>query len=150
MARLHTGRRKVLARYRSYHGGTQTAINLTGDPRRWANDTGADGVVHFFGPYIYRSASTPRPTSEECERALAHLEQVVQLEGPATSPRSCSRRSPAPAGIMVPPPGYLAGVREICDRYGICWIADEVMAGFGRTGAWFASIRPLPTVRCPT
>jgi taurine--2-oxoglutarate transaminase len=138
MARLHTGRRKVLTRYRSYHGHTQTAIHMTGDPRRWPNDTGAEGIVHFFGPYTYRTAFHAQTDDEECARALAHLEQVVQLEGPATIAAIVLETIPGTAGIMVPPPAYLAGVRDICDRYGICWIADEVMAGFGRTGAWFA------------
>ncbi|HKG49245.1 MAG TPA: aspartate aminotransferase family protein [Actinomycetales bacterium] len=138
MARLHTGRRKVLARYRSYHGHTQTAIHLTGDPRRWANDSGAEGVVHFFGPYLYRSVFHATTPEEECERALHHLEQVVQLEGPSTIAAIVLETIPGTAGILVPPADYLAGVREICDRYGICWIADEVMAGFGRSGAWFS------------
>jgi taurine---2-oxoglutarate transaminase len=138
MARLHTGRRKVLARYRSYHGHTQAAIHLTGDPRRWPNDTGAEGVVHFFGPYTYRSAFDAATDDEECARALAHLEQVVQLEGPSTIAAIVLETIPGTAGIMVPPPAYLAGVRDLCDRYGIVWIADEVMVGFGRTGAWFA------------
>src|SRR3954454_3659375 len=136
MARLHTGRRKVLARYRSYHGNTTTAINLTGDPRRWPNDYGAEGVVHVFGPFLYRSVFHATTPEEECERALAHLEQVVQLEGPSTIAAIVLETIPGTAGIIVPPAGYLAGVREICDRYGICWIADEVMAGFGRSGAW--------------
>ncbi|MGL5857087.1 MAG: aspartate aminotransferase family protein [Angustibacter sp.] len=138
MARLHTGRRKVLARYRSYHGHTQAAIHLTGDPRRWPNDTGAEGVVHIFGPYAYRSAFHAADDEQECARALEHLEAVVQFEGPQTIAAIVLETVPGTAGIMVPPPEYLAGVREICDRYGICWIADEVMAGFGRTGAWFA------------
>jgi taurine--2-oxoglutarate transaminase len=138
MARLHTGRRKVLARYRSYHGHTQAAIHLTGDPRRWPNDSGAEGVVHFFGPYAYRSVFHATTPEEECARALAHLEQVVQLEGPSTIAAIVLETIPGTAGILVPPAGYLAGVREICDRYGICWIADEVMAGFGRSGAWFS------------
>ena len=138
MARLHTGRRKVLTRYRSYHGGTQTAVAMTGDPRRWANDTGTEGVVHFFGPFTYRSVFHAQDDEQECARALEHLEQVVQLEGPATIAAIVLETIPGTAGIMVPPPAYLAGVREICDRYGICWIADEVMCGFGRSGAWFA------------
>ncbi len=138
MARLHTGRRKVLTRYRSYHGGTQTAVNMTGDPRRWANDTGTEGVVHFFGPFAYRSVFHARDEDEECARALEHLEQVVQLEGPTTIAAIVLETVPGTAGIMVPPPAYLAGVRALCDRYGIMWIADEVMCGFGRTGAWFA------------
>ncbi|MFZ0158730.1 MAG: aspartate aminotransferase family protein [Kineosporiaceae bacterium] len=138
MARLHTGRRKVLARYRSYHGNTTTAINLTGDPRRWPNDYGAEGIVHFFGPYLYRSAFHATTEAEECERALAHLEQTIQLEGPGTIAAIVLESIPGTAGIMVPPPGYLAGVRALCDRYDILWIADEVMSGFGRAGNWFA------------
>ena len=138
MARLHTGRYKVLSRYRSYHGGTDTAINLTGDPRRWSNDHGNSGVVHFFGPFRYRSAFHSETNQQECERALAHLEQTIQLEGPSTIAAIILEPVPGTAGIMVPPPGYLAGVRELCDRYGIVFIADEVMAGFGRTGKWFA------------
>ena len=138
MARLHTGRRKVLSRYRSYHGGTDTAINLTGDPRRWANDYGSSGVVHFFGPFLYRSAFHSDTEEQETQRALEHLEQKIALEGPATIAAVILESVPGTAGIMVPPPGYLAGVREICDRHGIVLIADEVMAGFGRTGKWFA------------
>ncbi len=138
MARLHTGRRKVLSRYRSYHGNTTTAINLTGDPRRWPNDYGAEGVVRFFGPFLYRSAFEATTEAQECERALRHLEQTIQLEGPATIAAIVLESIPGTAGIMVPPPGYLAGVRELCDRYGIVWIADEVMSGFGRAGRWFA------------
>jgi taurine--2-oxoglutarate transaminase len=138
MARLHTGRRKVLARYRSYHGNTTTAINLTGDPRRWPNDYGAEGVVHFSGPFLYRSQFHATTEEEETERALAHLEQTIQFEGPSTIAAVVLESIPGTAGIMVPPPGYLRGVREICDRYGILWIADEVMSGFGRAGRWFA------------
>jgi taurine--2-oxoglutarate transaminase len=138
MARLHTGRPKVLSTYRSYHGGTHTAVNLTGDPRRWPNDNGSAGVVHFFGPFLYRSPFFATTEAEECERALAHLEQVVQFEGPGTIAAVILETVPGTAGIMPPPAGYLAGVRDICDRYGIVYIADEVMAGFGRTGAWFA------------
>ena len=138
MARLHTGRYKVLTRYRSYHGGTDTAINLTGDPRRWPNDYGNSGVVHFFGPFLYRSHFHATTEAEECERALAHLDEVIRLEGPSTIAAIVLETIPGTAGIMVPPPGYLAGVRELCDRYGIVMIADEVMAGFGRSGKWFS------------
>jgi taurine---2-oxoglutarate transaminase len=138
MARIHTGRRKVVSTYRSYHGNTTTAINLTGDPRRWANDYGAEGAVHVFGPFLYRSAFHATTQAEECERALEHLEQTIVMEGPATIAAIVLESIPGTAGIMVPPPGYLAGVREICDRYGIVWIADEVMSGFGRAGRWFA------------
>ncbi|MGI8666515.1 MAG: aspartate aminotransferase family protein [Jatrophihabitans sp.] len=138
MARLHTGRNKVLSTYRSYHGGTQTAVNLTGDTRRWANDLGTSGVVHFFGPFLYRSAFHASTEAEECERALQHLQQVIEFEGPGTIAAIILETIPGTAGIMPPPPGYLAGVRALCDRYGIVYIADEVMCGFGRTGSWFA------------
>jgi taurine--2-oxoglutarate transaminase len=138
MARLHTGRHKVLAAYRSYHGATSTAINLTGDPRRWPSDTGSAGVVHFWGPFPYRSSFYSTTDEEECERALAHLQQVIAFEGPQTIAAIVLETVPGTAGIMPPPEGYLAGVRELCDRFGIVYIADEVMAGFGRTGRWFA------------
>ncbi len=138
MARLHTGRIKLLAAYRSYHGATTTAINLTGDPRRFANDYGSAGVTHFFGPFLYRSPFHSDDEAQETERALEHLDQVVQFEGPSTIAAIVLETIPGTAGIMVPPPGYLAGVRAICDRHGILYIADEVMAGFGRTGKWFA------------
>jgi len=138
MARLHTGRIKLMARYRSYHGSTTTATNLTGEPRRWANDYGSAGVVHFFGPFLYRSPFHSADEKEESQRALEHLEQTVLREGPATIAGIVLESVPGTAGIMPPPPGYLAGVRELCDRYGIVLITDEVMAGFGRTGKWFA------------
>ena len=137
MARLHTGRTKVLSFYRSYHGNTGAAINATGDPRRWPNEF-ADGHVHFFGPYLYRSAFWATTEEEECARALEHLEQVIQFEGPASIAAVLLETVVGTAGVLIPPPGYLAGVRALCDRYGICYIADEVMAGFGRTGRWFA------------
>ncbi|MDJ1134711.1 aspartate aminotransferase family protein [Streptomyces iconiensis] len=139
MARLHTGRPKVLAAYRSYHGGTHQAINLTGDPRRWASDTGTAGVVHFNAPHLYRSPFYAETEEQECERALAHLEQTIAYEGPQTIAAVILETIPGTAGIMMPPPGYLQGVREICDRHGIVYILDEVMAGFGRTGTWFAA-----------
>ncbi|MEU0780541.1 aspartate aminotransferase family protein [Streptomyces sp. NPDC006173] len=139
MARLHTGRPKVLSAYRSYHGGTSTAINLTGDPRRWANDSGAAGVVHFWAPFLYRSPFHSDSERQECERALTHLEDTIAFEGPGTIAALILETIPGTAGIMTPPAGYLAGVREICDRYGIVFILDEVMAGFGRTGKWFAA-----------
>ncbi|MEO9237356.1 MAG: aspartate aminotransferase family protein, partial [Jatrophihabitantaceae bacterium] len=138
MARLHTGRNKVLSTYRSYHGGTQLAVNMTGDTRRWANDLGTNGTVHFFGPFLYRSPFHSTTEAEECQRALEHLAQVIQFEGPGTIAAIVLETIPGTAGIMPPPPGYLAGVRELCDRYGIIYIADEVMCGFGRTGSWFA------------
>ena len=137
MARLHTGRPKVLAAYRSYHGSTATSIHLTGDPRRWASDTGAAGVVHFFGPFLYRSAFGADTPEEECDRALAHLEQVILLEGPSTISALVLEPVTGSSGVIVPPAGYLRGVRDLCTRHGIVFIADEVLVGFGRTGAWF-------------
>ena len=137
MARLHTGRDKVLTFYRSYHGNTGAAITSTGDPRRWPNEY-ATGHVHFFGPYLYRSAFWATTEEEECARALDHLEQVITFEGPATIAAILIETIVGTAGILVPPPGYLAGVRALADKYGIVLILDEVMAGFGRTGKWFA------------
>ncbi|MFJ3922712.1 aspartate aminotransferase family protein [Streptomyces sp. NPDC090022] len=139
MARLHTGRQKVLSTYRSYHGATAAAINLTGDPRRWPSDTASAGVVHFWGPFLYRSPFHATTEQEECERALAHLADTIAFEGPASIAAIILETVPGTAGIMVPPAGYLAGVRELCDRHGIVFILDEVMAGFGRTGTWFAA-----------
>lgn len=138
MARLHTGRYKVLSRYRAYHGGTDTAINLTGDPRRWPNDRGNAGIVHFNGPFLYRSSFYAETEEQESQRALEYLDKLIQMEGPTTIAAIILESIPGTAGIMVPPPGYMAGVREICDRYGIVFIADEVMAGFGRSGKWFS------------
>lgn len=137
MARLHTGKHKVLSFYRSYHGNTGAAINATGDPRRWPNEF-AYGHVHFFGPYLYRSAFWAQTEAEECERALQHLEEVIRFEGPQTIGAILIETVVGTAGVLIPPPGYLDGVRALCDKYGIVYIADEVMAGFGRTGAWLA------------
>ncbi|EKU47255.1 aspartate aminotransferase family protein [Brevibacterium sp. LS14] len=138
MARLHTGKHKVLSRYRSYHGGTQTAINVTGDPRRWRNDLGDSGVVHFFGPFLYRSEFDSTTEAEETERALRHLRRTIELEGPSTIAAIVLESIPGTAGIMIPTPEYMQGVRALADEHGIVLIADEVMAGFGRTGKWFA------------
>ncbi|MEU9098701.1 aspartate aminotransferase family protein [Streptomyces sp. NPDC048361] len=138
MARLHTGRHKVLSAYRSYHGGTHTAINLTGDPRRWASDSGSAGVARFWAPFLYRSPFHATTEAEECERALKHLEDTIVFEGQGTVAAIILESVPGTAGIMAPPPGYLPGVRALCDKYGIVLVLDEVMAGFGRTGKWFA------------
>lgn len=138
MARLHTGRHKVLSAYRSYHGATAGAIALTGDPRRWASEPGMPGVVRYWGPYLYRSAFYATTEEEECERALQHLRDVITVEGPATVAAIILETVVGTNGILVPPDGYLAGVRQICDEHGIVMIADEVMAGFARCGEWFA------------
>jgi taurine---2-oxoglutarate transaminase len=133
IARAYTGRHKILARYRSYHGGTSGAMALTGDPRRWAAEPGMPGVVHVLDPYhgIERGW-------ESAEQSLATLEEIVQLEGPQTIAAFFLETVSGTNGILIPPTSYLEGVRELCTRHGILMICDEVMAGFGRTGEWFA------------
>ncbi|HET9188312.1 MAG TPA: aspartate aminotransferase family protein [Acidothermaceae bacterium] len=138
MARLHTGRHKVLAAYRSYHGATAGAIAVTGDPRRWASEPAVPGVVHYWGPYLYRSAFHATTPEEESARALQHLRDLIMVEGAHTIAAILLETIVGTNGVLVPPPGYLSGVREICDEFGIVFIADEVMAGFGRAGEWFA------------
>jgi taurine--2-oxoglutarate transaminase len=138
MARLHTGRHKVLAAYRSYHGATAGAIALTGDPRRWASEPGEPGIIHYWGPYAYRSAFHSTTEQEESERALSSLRELLMVEGSHTVAAIIMETVVGTNGILVPPPGYLTGVRALCDEFGIVMIADEVMAGFGRCGEWFA------------
>ncbi|NQX27747.1 aspartate aminotransferase family protein [Microbacteriaceae bacterium VKM Ac-2854] len=145
MARLHTGRDKILSSYRSYHGNTGAAVVATGDWRRVPNEY-SRGHVHFFAPFTYRSEFWSDSPEQECERALHHLERVIQSEGPASIAAVLLETIPGTAGVLVPPPGYLEGVRELTERYGIVLILDEVMAGFGRTGAWFAVHSIAPTV----
>jgi taurine--2-oxoglutarate transaminase len=133
VARMYTGRHKILARYRSYHGGTAGAITLTGDPRRWAAEPGIAGVVHVPDPYhgIQRGW-------DSVDVALANLEEIIQLEGPQTIAAFFLETVTGTNGILVPPDGYMQGVRELCTKHGILMVCDEVMAGFGRTGEWFA------------
>ncbi len=143
LARGYTGRHKILTRYRSYHGATYGAISLTGDPRRTAwEPTTMPGVVHFLDPYRYRSTfhrTNAGISEEEFSRDyLNHLEEIIQYEGPETIAAILLEPVTGTNGVIIPPQGYLQGVREICDRYGIVMICDEVMSGFGRTGAWFA------------
>ncbi len=143
LARGYTGRFKVLTRYRSYHGATYGAISLTGDPRRVAwEPTTMPGVVHFLDPYRYRSTfhrTNPQISEEEFTRDyLNHLEEIIQYERPETIAAILIEPVTGTNGVIIPPAGYLQGVREICDRYGIVMICDEVMSGFGRTGKWFA------------
>lgn len=137
MARLTTGRDKVLSMYRSYHGNTGAAIVATGDWRRQPNEY-ATGHAHFFGPFAYRSEFWSGSEAEEGERALHHLRRVIESEGPSTVAALLIETVPGTAGVLVPPPGYLEGVRALADEFGIVLIFDEVMAGFGRTGEWFA------------
>src|ERR1700704_2639741 len=133
IARFFTGRHKILARYRSYHGATAGSISLTGDPRRWAAEPGIPGVIRVFDPYhgIERGW-------DSVEQALANIEEVIHLEGPQTIAAFILEPVTGTNGILVPPAGYIQGVREICNKHGILMIADEVMSGFGRTGEWFA------------
>ncbi|MGH8962876.1 MAG: aspartate aminotransferase family protein [Jatrophihabitantaceae bacterium] len=138
MARIHTGRFKVLAAHRSYHGATAAAIAMTGEPRRWASEPGLPGVIRYFGPYPYRSPFYSASPEQESERALTHLRDLITFEGPHTIAALILETVVGTNGVLVPPPGYLPGVRALCDEYGILMIADEVMAGFGRSGEWFA------------
>ena len=133
IARFFTGRHKIIARYRSYHGATAGAISLTGDPRRWAAEPGIPGVIHVLDPYhgIERGW-------ESAESSLAMVEETIQLEGPQTIAAFLLEPVTGTNGVLLPPDGYLQGVRKLCDKYGILMIADEVMSGFGRTGEWFA------------
>jgi taurine--2-oxoglutarate transaminase len=146
MARLNTGRHKILAAYRSYHGSTAGAITLTGDPRRWPSEPSMPGVVRYWGPYLYRSAFHAQTEEEECERALKSLRDLLMVEGAHTVAAILLEPVVGTNGILVPPDGYLQGVRELCDEHGILLISDEVMAGFGRCGEWFAvdhwNVRP--------
>src|SRR5712691_7099499 len=133
LARWATGRHKILARYRSYHGATGGSITLTGDPRRWAAEPGLPGVVHVLDPYhgIERGWDT-------ADQSLAMIDEVIQLEGPHTIAAFILESVTGTNGVLVPPDGYMQGVRELCTKHGILMICDEVMAGFGRTGEWFA------------
>ncbi len=143
LARAYTGRHKILTRYRSYHGATYGAIAATGDPRRVAWEPGSmPGVVHFLDPYRYRSTfhrTNPDISEAEfCQDYLNHLEEIITYEGPQTIAAVLLETVTGTNGVIIPPQGYLQGVRAMCDKYGILMIADEVMSGFGRTGKWFA------------
>src|SRR3954462_14365260 len=133
LARQATGRHKILARYRSYHGATGQVITATGDPRRWAAETGVWGVVRVPDTQPWGEAS-PRPVDE----VLRETERVILYEGPQTIAAFIVEPVVGTNGILIPPDGYMQAIREICDRYGIWLIADEVMSGFGRTGKWWA------------
>jgi taurine--2-oxoglutarate transaminase len=133
IARWITGRQKILAFYRSYHGGTAGAISLTGDPRRWAAEPGIPGVVHVLNPYH----GVQRGWDSTAD-ALTYLEETIQLEGPNTIAGFILEPVVGTNGILVPPDGFIQGIRALCDKYGILMIGDEVMAGFGRTGKWFS------------
>jgi len=140
MAKAYTGRHKIVTRYRSYHGATAGAIALTGDPRRWANEPGYPGIVRVFDPYKYRSHLYVEGDSDAVfsQKCLDQLEETLMYEGPQTVAAIFVEPVTGTNGLIVPPDGYMQGLRALCDRYGILLIADEVMAGLGRTGAWFA------------
>ena len=133
MARTVTGRQKVMAYHRSYHGATAGAISVTGDPRRWANEPGVPGVIRVLDPWRWT-----RGEPEPVEQHLAYIEEVMQYEGPHTIAAFIMETVTGTNGILIPPDGYLQGIRELCTKHGIVMICDEVMAGFGRTGRWFA------------
>lgn len=142
-ARAATGKTKILTRYRSYHGASYGALALTGDPRRTAwEPTVMPGVVHFLDPYRYRSTfhrNQPEISEQQFSQDyLDHLEEIIRYEGPHTIAAVMVEPVTGTNGIIIPPDGYLQGVRQLCDKYGILLIADEVMSGFGRTGQWFA------------
>jgi taurine--2-oxoglutarate transaminase len=133
IARLVTGRHKIAARYRSYHGGTAGSLTLTGDPRRWAAEPGIPGVIRI--PDFYHGLQRAAETTEQ---VLAQTEEVLQMEGPQTIAGIIVEPVTGTNGILIPPDGYLQGLRKLCDKHGILLIADEVMSGFGRTGEWFS------------
>src|SRR5437588_5586475 len=137
LARWYTGRHKIVARYRSYHGATAGAITATGDPRRWPAEPGIPGVVRMLDPYTYRCPAGHPDPCPVCTGG-PHLEEILSYEGAHTVAAVILETVTGTNGIIVPPDGYLQSIREVCDRHGILLIADEVMAGFGRTGKWFA------------
>jgi taurine--2-oxoglutarate transaminase len=133
LARLATGKHKILARYRSYHGATAGSMSLTGDPRRWQTEPGLPGVVHVLDPYHGLARGW-----DSADESLAMLEEIIQLEGPQTIAAFILESVSGTNGVLIPPDGYMQGVRALCDKHNILMICDEVMAGFGRTGEWFA------------
>jgi taurine--2-oxoglutarate transaminase len=136
LARWYTGRHKIIARYRSYHGATAGAISATGDPRRWPAEPGIPGIVRMLDPYTYRCPAGHPDPCPVCTGA-PHLEELLQYEGPQNVAAVIMETIVGTNGVIVPPEGYLQAIREVCDRHGILLILDEVMAGFGRTGKWF-------------
>jgi taurine--2-oxoglutarate transaminase len=138
IARMFTGRNKILSRYRSYHGSSFGAGNLTGEPRRYALEPGVPGFIHFFDPYIYREPITFESEKAAGEYYIAKLREQVVYENPSSVAAIVLETVTGSNGVIVPPEGYIQGVRKICDDYGILMICDEVMMGFGRTGKMFA------------
>lgn len=138
MARLFTGRDKIITRYRSYHGATMGSMTASGDPRRWPVEPGVPGIVRVFDPYCYRCPFGK--TVDSCKReCVSHIEEVVQMEGPTTIAAILVEGITGSNGLLVPPDDYYPKLRALCDKYGILLIDDEVMSGFGRTGKWLAT-----------
>lgn len=138
IARMYTGRQKVFSRYRSYHGSTYGAGNLTGEPRRYPLEPGAPGFVKFFDPYIYREKINFASEEEASQYYLDKLREQIIYEGASSVAAIVMETITGSNGVIIPPKGYLKGVRKICDEFGIMMVCDEVMAGFGRTGKMFA------------
>lgn len=138
MARLYTGRDKIITRYRSYHGATMGSMTASGDPRRWPVEPGIPGIVRVFDPYCYRCpfGKTPDSCKREC---VSHIEEVIQMEGPHTIAAILVEGITGSNGLLVPPDDYYPKLRALCDKYGILLITDEVMSGFGRTGKWLST-----------
>ncbi|HEX4750064.1 MAG TPA: aminotransferase class III-fold pyridoxal phosphate-dependent enzyme [Bryobacteraceae bacterium] len=138
IARLYTGRDKIITRYRSYHGATMGSMTASGDPRRWPVEPGVPGIVRVFDPYCYRCpfGKTPDSCRREC---VSHIEEIIQMEGPHTIAAILVEGITGSNGILVPPDDYYPKLRALCNKYGILLIDDEVMSGFGRTGKWLAT-----------
>lgn len=138
MARLYTGRQKIITRYRSYHGATMGAMTASGDPRRWPVEPGVPNIIRVFDPYCYRCPFGKVPVS--CRReCVSHIEEVIQMEDPHTIAAILVEGITGSNGLLVPPDDYYPKLRALCDQYGILLIDDEVMSGFGRTGKWLAT-----------
>lgn len=138
IARMYTGRNKIFSRYRSYHGATYGAANLTGEPRRFASEPGIPGFVKFFDPYVYRAPMEFKDDAEATKYYIGQLREQILYEGPHLVAAIFLETVTGSNGIIIPPDGYLKGVRDLCDEFGIVMVCDEVMAGWGRTGQWFA------------
>jgi taurine--2-oxoglutarate transaminase len=136
-ARWYTGRHKIYARWRSYHGATAGAITLTGDPRRWPAEPGIPGVVHFFGPYPYRCPFGSQDPEECGKKTLEVLKTQIMLDGPRTIAAIFMEPVVGTNGIIIPPRNFMTGLRQICDENGILLVIDETMSGWGRAGKWF-------------
>ena len=138
IAKMYTGRDKIFSRYRSYHGSTYGAANLTGEPRRYQCEPGIAGFVKFFDPYLYRAGIEFKSEEEGSKYYVEKLREQIIYEGSSSVAAIFMETITGSNGIIIPPKGYLQGVREICDEFGIVMVCDEVMAGWGRTGEWFA------------